>query len=182
MNQKSDPQRPSRAGRRSIGILWCCAVLLPSYAPCAAAPGVPKLAVFEFELQDQSASAAPSGDDSAQLAALNSATAEARKVLAESGKYSLVDTAGADGEAVKTRSLHNCDGCDAGIALRLGAGQSLVGVIVKVNQISYAVEIQIRDAATGKVLLARRGVLLGGPTEWSSGVRSVIKREVLTNQ
>jgi hypothetical protein len=155
---------------------------MPAYALCAAAPLVPKLAVFEFELQDQSASASPSGDDSAELAALNSATAEAKKVLAESGKYSLVDTSGAEGEAVKTRSLRNCDGCDASIALRLGAEQSLVGVIVKVNQISYAVEILIRDAATGKVLLARRGVLLGGPTEWSSGVRSVIKREVLTSQ
>jgi hypothetical protein len=182
LNEKSSPQRPpSSAVRRSIGILWCCAVLLPAYALYAAS-GVPKLAVFQFELQDESASASPSGDDSAELGALNSATAEAKKALAESGKYSLVDTGGAEGEAVKTRSLRNCDGCDAGIALRLGAEQSLVGVIVKVNQISYAVEIRIRDAATGKVLLARRGVLLGGPTEWSSGVRSVIKREVLTSQ
>jgi hypothetical protein len=80
----------------------------------------------------------------------------------------------------ETRSLRDCDGCDAKIALQLGAQLSLVGAIVKVEQAAYAVEIQIRDAATGKGVFARRETFLGGPTEWASGVRSMLRRELLT--
>ncbi len=68
---------------------------------------------------------------------MQAVTAEARKVLVQSGRYSLVDTAGVDAEPVKDRSLRGCNGCDAGIALKLGAEQSLIGVVTRVGKTEY---------------------------------------------
>jgi hypothetical protein len=155
---------------------------VPTYALSGNTPKLPKLAVFDFELEDESASGSPSGERPADISVLIEVTRHARRFLADSGTYVLVDTSGAEAESVKTRSLRNCGGCEASIALQLGAELSLVGVVRKVEQAAYAVEIQIRDARTGKVVFGQRGVFLGGATEWSSGVRSLLRHELLTGQ
>jgi hypothetical protein len=172
----------SRAKWCSAAILWCCAVLVPTYALSADTPKLPKVAVFDFELEDESASGLPSGERPADISVLSEVTRNARKSLADSGKYALIDTSGVEAEAVRARSLRNCDGCEANIALQLGAELSLVGVVRKVEQAAYAVEIQIRDARTGTVVFGQRGVFLGGATEWSSGVRSLLRHELLSGQ
>jgi hypothetical protein len=141
----------------------------------AAAAVLPRLAVFAFELQDSSA--APAGEDTrqAEIATLRDITSDARDAFQRSGRYSVINTDTAAAPAVHEHALHACDGCDAAIALKLGADQSLVGVIVKVEQSSYAVEIKIRDARSGKVLNSARGTFLGGSAQWDSGVRSLLR-------
>lgn len=177
-------KRSSRRARwqRSAALAFCCVVLARTFALNSDPVAVPKLAVFDFELEDGTASAASAGEHPVDASILSDVTGGARKLLAESGKYSLVDTNGAGSEPAKSHTLHNCDGCEASIALQLGAQQSMLGVVNKVNQIAYAVEIQIRDAASGQVVLARRGVFLGGPNEWRSGVSSLINREILAQR
>jgi hypothetical protein len=160
-------------------ILACCAILCSSNAISGEASRVPTLAVFNFELEDESAAGAPSGEPPADVAVLADVTRNAIKTLADSGKYRLIDTTGADTEAVRTRTLRNCDGCEAGVARQLGAELSLLGVLRKVEQAAYAIEIQIRDATTGQVVFGQRGVFLGGTSEWSSGVRSLLRHELL---
>lgn len=183
MNQQSSLTGTlARTPWRRAAILWGCAALVPIYALGADTPRVPKLAVFNFELEDESASGTPSGERPTDTAVLSEVTRNARKTLADSGKYDLIDTTGVDAEAAKTRSLRSCDGCEAKIALQLGAELSLVGVVRKVEQAAYAVEIQIRNAATGDVVFGQRGVFLGGATEWGSGVRSLLRHELLTGQ
>jgi hypothetical protein len=77
-------------------------------------------------------------------------TAEARRVLEQSGRYNLTDTHGVDAQPVVSRSLRNC-GCDAGIALKLGADRPLIGVVTRVAQTEYYVSLLITDTRTGKV-------------------------------
>ena len=78
---------------RALGLLFLTAILtLPPSAHAAASPPV-KIAVFDFELEDVSAAGAMSADDSAaDSARMQAVTGEARKVLAQSGRYSLVET------------------------------------------------------------------------------------------
>lgn len=174
MNGRPDFPR-QRITRVSAGAL--CAALVGSWSPRPShAAQLPKLAVFEFELDDSSATALPQGERPTDEALLASVTHDAQTTLAQSGRFSVVDASTVDSEAVKARTLHECDGCDAGLALRLGADQSLVGVVSRVSQIAYAVELMIRDAHNGKVLIMRRGVFLGGNREWSSGVTSLLRR------
>ena len=156
--------------------LVCAALLTP---PPARAAAPVKLALFEFELEDFSAGAttpiAPADDK-----LMASLTSEIGSLLAQSGRYSLVDVAGADADAARTHMLHACDGCDAPIALELGAAQSFVGVVKRISRTEYTVRFQIRDAHTGSLLADEdSGLRMGADYSWSRGAIRLIKDRLL---
>ena len=149
-----------------------------------AAPVAPvKLAVFDFELEDFSGGAgviAESDDDRKQL---RLATETARRVLAGSGRYSLVDVSGADAADVKAHTLRRCNGCEAAIAHKLGADQSLLGIVNRVSRMEYGVTFQLRDARTGKLLSVERTDLrMGANYSWNRGAEWLIKNRLLEKQ
>ena len=147
------------------------------------AEGVPappvKIAVFDFELEDVSPAAALLNQTTNRTAIMDKVSSEARRELAESGRYSVIDASKANAKAVTSTSLRNCDGCEAGIARQLGADQSLIGVVRSVTQTDYYVAIQIRDARTGKLIDQQEANFAGGEEGWPSGVRMLIKHQLL---
>src|SRR3954451_12036203 len=96
-----DRSRPLLAAC-ALALLWSGAPLL---FPASASPPPIKIAVFDFELDDTSAGAGIAGDPAADLVQLDRATDEARRLLVASGRYSLVDVSGAEGDGVKSRAL-----------------------------------------------------------------------------
>jgi hypothetical protein len=142
-------------------------------------PPVVKLAVFDFELDDVSPAASLLGQTTSNEAMMEKVSSEARRMLAESGRFILVDVSEVDAEAVKTKSLRNCSGCEAGIALQVGAEQALIGVVRRVTQTDYYVLVQISDAKSGKVVNQQDANFAGGPDGWASGVRMLLKHQVL---
>jgi hypothetical protein len=140
---------------------------------------VVKLAVFDFELDDVSPAASFLGQTTSNQSVMEKVSSEARRMLAESGRFILVDVSKLDAEPVKAKSLRNCNGCETGIALQAGAEQALIGMVRRVTQTDYYVLIQISDAQTGKVLNQQEANFAGGPDGWASGVRMLIKHQVL---
>ena len=154
----------------------------PLAGPASADPSRIKIAVFDFELDDFSGGAGIAGDKAADLAQLDRATSEVRRLIAQSGRYDLVDVATAEGEGVKSRSLRQCNGCEAAIALKLGADQSFVGVVRRISRTEYAVQFQIRDAHTGAMILARQSDLrIGADYSWNRGAAALINSSLLGN-
>ena len=154
----------------------------PLGAPVAAPPPRPsvvKLAVFDFELEDATPAAALLGQTTSTEAAMQKVSREARRILTESGRYILIDPTGTDAEPVPPKGLRNCEGCEAGIALRAGADQALLGIVRRITQTDYYVVIQITDARAAKVLDQQAANFAGGPDGWASGVRMLIKHQVL---
>jgi hypothetical protein len=152
--------------------LWLCA----GHSAAADPPAAVKIAVFPFELEDFSA--ASKGGENPYLA---QATEEAKKQLAASGRYSLVDTAAADMSAAKGQALRECGGCEAAIARKLGADQALIGVVSKISNTEYLIKLQISDARSGEVISKLTSELrMGADYSWSRGVRSVMKNDVLS--
>ncbi len=142
-----------------------------------------KLLIFPFELDDFSAGAQYVGESPEDAAQLSNATEAARKLIANSGRYGLAGTAAADAAPGKQRSLLNCDGCDAGVALRLGAEQSLVGVVHRISRTEYTIGFTIRDARTGHVIAARQtGLRMGANYSWDRGAASLIKQWLAESQ
>jgi hypothetical protein len=141
-----------------------------------------KIAVFDFELEDVSPAASLSGKTTSSSATMDEVSKQARRELAHSGRYSVIDVSQVDAKSVTEKSLRNCEGCEAGIALQLGAEQSLIGVVRRVTQTDYYVVIQIRDARTGKLLDQQEANFAGAEDGWSSGVRMLIKHQVLASQ
>ena len=148
-------------------------------APPPPRPSVVKLAVFDFELDDVSPAASFLGQTTSDEAVMEKVSSEARRMVAKSGRFFLVDVSKVDAEPVTAKSLRNCNGCEAGIALQAGAEQALIGMVRRVTQTDYYVLIQISDAQTGKVLNQQEANFAGGPDGWASGVRMLIKHQVL---
>jgi hypothetical protein len=139
-----------------------------------------KLAVFDFELDDFSAGGPIAGESPAETARLHQATLEARRQLANSPIFQLVDVGASQDENVKTHWLRKCNGCDAQIARDLGADMSLVGIFRKISVMEQSLEILIRDAKTGE-LMKVAGTDLRGETDdsWRRALSWLINDRIL---
>src|SRR2546425_4735496 len=108
-----------------------------------AAPSPIKIAVFPFELEDFSAGAAHVPPDDIDREQLRLSTEEARRLIAESGRYQLVDVGAVNDEAAKAGKFHDCGGCEAKIAAGLHADQSMIGIVTRISRMEYAVTYKI---------------------------------------
>jgi len=154
-----------------------------SLAQAAATPVPIRLAVFNFELEDTSAGAEAAGQTASDATGLADTTDAVRKLLAQSGRYDLIDMGSAGADAVKTHTLHDCGGCDAAIALGLGADQSLVGVVRRVSRTEYTVRFQLREARTGAIIAdGDSGLRMGANYSWSRGAAHLVRDRLLENQ
>jgi opacity protein-like surface antigen len=172
-------------GRRRTAALVAMGIALMSAACWSAtavdADKVPpvKIAVFDFELEDSSAAASMTGRNTSSAAIMDKVSSEARSRLAQSGRYIVIDASKADAKPVLDKTVRDCGGCEAGIALQLGAEQSLVGIVNKVSMTDYYVTIRIRDSHTGKVIDQESANFAGGDDGWAAGVAMLIKHQVL---
>lgn len=152
-------------------------------AELAKHPSPVRIAVFAFELEDASPSASYPGSGrgggGGVAATLAQASRAARLELTQSGRYSVIDASGVDTSQVAAKGLRNCGGCEAGLALRLGADQSLLGVVIKATATDYYVLVEIRDAHTGKLLDRQEANFAGSQEGWPSGARMLIRHQVL---
>jgi hypothetical protein len=149
---------------------------LPTLPAAAQAPV--NLAVFDFELEDESAATSQVPSDAKELA---NTTEAIRQLLGQSGRYRVVTIGGSD--AAKTPLLHDCAGCDAGIAQKLGADQSFVGVVRRISRTEYTIRFQLRDAQAGTVLAAgNTGLRMGANYSWSRGAVRLVRDRLLDAQ
>jgi hypothetical protein len=103
-------------------------------------------------------------------------------LVAQSQRYSLVETSGLEAPAAKEHWLRKCDGCEAAIAAKLGADQALVGVVTRVSRTEYRIRYQIRDARTGTLISSKRTELrLGADYSWDRGARWLIENRLLAS-
>jgi hypothetical protein len=164
-------------------VVACC------WTGYAAADDVPvtstapiKIAVFAFELEDFSA-AREQGSSPIETSYLAQSTEEAKQQLLQSGRYSLIETAGADIGAAKGQGLRNCRGCEAAIAMKLGADQALIGVVTKISMTEYTVQFQVSDARKGAVISSfTTDLRMGTNDSWFRGVRGLMKDRMLASK
>ncbi|HVJ51772.1 MAG TPA: DUF3280 domain-containing protein [Aliidongia sp.] len=162
--------------------LTCALVLwaVPRFASAEAA--AIRLAIFDFELEDRSAGASVTEGSAEDEEQLGRVTAKVRELIAQSGRYDLVDVASADAAAVRTHTLRQCNGCDAAIGLKLGAEQSLVGIVSRISRTEYQVAVSIRDTRTGAVIAAAQtGLRIGADYSWDRGAARLIQDRILDN-
>ena len=168
---------------------WCksatasllCAALLAAFPAEAASPAPIKLAIFDFEFEDFTDRS--TGETPSDTEQLRRVTDEVRQLLAQSGRYSLIDVGSADAVAVKAHTLRECNGCDADIALQLRAEQSFVGVVRRISRTEYTVRFQIRDARTSAVVSSENsGLRMGADYSWSRGAARLIKDRLLESR
>ena len=169
------------ACRKSATASLLCAALLAAFPAEAASPSPIKLAIFDFEFEDFTDRSA--GETPSDTEHLRRVTDEVRQLLAQSGRYSLIDVGSADAAAVRAHTLRECNGCDADIALQLRAEQSFVGVVRRISRTEYTVRFQIRDARTSAVVSSENsGLRMGADYSWSRGAARLIKDRLLESR
>jgi Protein of unknown function (DUF2380) len=169
---------------RSIALILVPAIVFAASAPAAvaetAAPSPIKMAVFPFELEDFSAAAGYIPPDDIDREQLRLSTEEARRLIAASGRYQLVDVGAVNNEAAKAGKLRDCDGCEAGIAAGLDADQSMIGIVTRITRMEYAVTFKLRDARSGAIVAVEQTDLrMGANVAWSRGARWLIQNRLL---
>lgn len=139
----------------------------------------PRLALFDFELQDVSHEGAlnePRKDETARLDLLS---AELRKLIAATDRYEIVDLSAAREEIAGRRPLRTCNGCDIEIAKRLGATQSVLGMVYKVSNLILEIHLYLRDTKTGQVINHMHANIRGNTDEsWLRGLRWLIRNRL----
>jgi hypothetical protein len=148
----------------------------------AVAPQPIQIAVFDFELEDNSAAGSAAAVPAADAAHLAEVTGGVRELLAQSGRYHPIDVGRANADATKG-ALRDCNGCDAGIARQLGADQSLIGVVRRVSRTEYTVGFQLRDARTAAVISrGDSGLRMGADYSWARGAVRLVRDRLLESQ
>jgi hypothetical protein len=166
----------------SAGVLALGLLALPAFATKGGKTAPTRIAVFAFELDDESPAASLLNEATSTTAAMEKVNSDARAELAQSGRYDVIDASKTDMSAVANKSFRSCDGCEAGIALKLGAEQSLIGIVKRATQTDYYIVIQIRDARTGKVLDQQAANFAGGEEGWGTGARMLIRHQILPSK
>jgi hypothetical protein len=160
------------------------ALAIGAAQPSKAADPVPvKIAVFDFELDDRSAGGGVIAPDEADSENLRKATEEARRLLAASGRYNLVDTSGTADEVASAGGLAHCNGCESDLARKLGAEQSMAGVVARVSRTEYTLQVVVRDTSSGAVIAnAFTGLRMGANYAWPRGARWLMNNRILAAQ
>ena len=157
-------------------------MMVVAMQPSEAADPV-KIAVFDFELNDKSAGGAVIGQDAVDTEYLTRSTETARGMLSASGRYSIVDTSSAAAEVMSAGGIEHCNGCDAPLAKKLGADQSMVGLLTRVSRTEYTLQIVVRDAESGTaVSSAFTGLRMGTNDSWPRGVKWLMNNRILPAQ
>jgi hypothetical protein len=139
-----------------------------------------RLAVFDFELIDTSLQGEIEGIDPADQARLRMIEAELRARLAESDRFELVDTAPVADQIDAAGVLWSCNGCELGIAERLGADLALVGWVQKVSNLILNLNVVIRDTSTREQVFATSVDIRGNTDEgWRHGIRYLLENRLL---
>ena len=153
--------------------LWACVV---GSAARAAEPI--RIAVFDLEFEDRSANIL--GPDERDVEYQRQTVDEARRMLAASGRYTVLDTAPVADEMRAAGGPLHCNGCEAPLALKLGADQAMVGLLTRVSRTEYTLQLVVRDARTGAMVSQGfTGLRMGANYSWPRGMKWLMTNRIL---
>ncbi len=141
---------------------------------------VPRVVVFDFELIDTSLEGEISGQRPDEQQRLRLISDLLRQKLSESGRYLVLDQKAVADQVADAGYLYGCNGCEASIALALGADLAIIGTVQKVSNLILNINLYLDEVETNERKLVASVDIRGNTDEsWSRGVRYLVKRRVL---
>ncbi len=169
----------SRGLRLFIALVLGLTFLLSAGRLVLAAEALP-LAVFDFELIDTSLEGETQGPRADEQARLGMISDQLRQMLADSGRYRIIDLAPVEAQIEAAGYLHGCNGCDTKIAGGLGAARAVTGTVQKVSNLILNINLFEREVASGKLLRAMSVDIRGNTDKsWSRGVSYLVRNRFL---
>lgn len=147
-------------------------LILLGFAPAVHAQET--VAFFGIHLIDSSMPS-PTSDEAAEQARVAMLEAMVSERFQEEG-YVFVDLSPVQRELDGVVNPAKCYGCDARMAVKLGADYALVGEVQKTSNLILAINLQLRDAQTGETIRGRVVDIRGNTDDsWIRGMRYILK-------
>lgn len=161
-------------------LVWLAAGFGATVAAAADAPltAGARVAFFGLSFIDTSTEGAYNGvraDEVARLAMLQDLVRD--RFTAEG--FTLLSNDPVAGDLAATTNIADCNGCEVGLAARLGADYVLVGEVQKVSNLILAMNLVLREVAGGRKL---RGISVdirsNTDDSWRRGMNYILKNAI----
>lgn len=165
----------------ALGIVVFCAGLTDSLASAAAAEHAKvRAAAFDFELFDTSLEGEVRGENKAETKRLAMVSDLFRQLIAESGRYEILDLSPVSEEIEAVGYFRGCNGCEAEIGEKLDADVSITGVVQKVSNLILNINIYVRDVESGELVQVMSADIRSNTDKsWSRGVSWLVRNRLL---
>ncbi len=153
----------------------------------AAARAAEKAVVFPFDLIDQSQQfeigLMPKGIDPEEKRRLQVITEELVRLMKESGRYEIVDTAPIAKDIDDKSPMYKCNGCEDDLAKKVGADFAFIGTVRKASDVLFTVSIYVRDVKNEKVVRQGSSEIYGNTDAmWLRAVNYVVDRRLYADK
>lgn len=168
---------------RIARILAAAGLLAVGGSDAAAQQPLKKLLMLEFELIDDQKDVVPFPEKEARLAMVSQ---RLREALVREELYDVIDSAPV-AQLIRTeaarQSLIRCNGCELDVARKAGADRILLAWVQKVSNLILNINVEVRDAKTGQVVLAKSVDLRGNTDQsWQRGIDFMVRDMVEKKQ
>ena len=149
----------------------------------AAVLAAQKAIIFPFDLIDQSQQfeigLMPKGIDPEEKRRLQVITDELVRLIKESGRYEVVDTAPIAKEIDDKSPIHKCNGCEDDLAKKVGADIAFIGTVRKASDVLFTVSIYVRDVKNQKIIHQGSSEIYGNTDKmWLRAVNYIVDRRL----
>ncbi len=142
-------------------------------APAVAQTALPRLAAFDFNMNNTS----PAATTPEEFARLHSLDAQFRDFV--KSRFVLADMAPLQDKLSRIDSIRGCNGCEIDLGQSVGADQVAYGWVQKVSNLILNVNLVIEDTRTGKVLRAQSVDIRGNTDEsWRRGLGYLLREQM----
>lgn len=149
----------------------------------ALAVAAEKAIIFPFDLIDQSQQfeigLMPKGIDPEEKRRLQVISEELTRLMKESGRYEVVDTAPIAKEIDDKSPIHKCNGCEDDLAKKVGADIAFIGTVRKASDVLFTVSIYVRDVKNQKIIHQGSSEIYGNTDKmWLRAVNYIVDRRL----
>ncbi|WP_374544878.1 DUF3280 domain-containing protein [Rhodoblastus sp.] len=123
--------------------------------------------------------ASPQPTSPEETARVQHLTAALKQALEKSGQYRVVDIALLQKDLDGIKDIHDCNGCEADLAKKVGAQVAVVAWAQKVSNLILNLNIRIVDVATGQTLKGGSVDIRGNNDQaWDRGLKYLLEEHV----
>jgi len=157
------------------------AIFAWAIAPATADPI--KIAVFDFDLIDDSQEGEMNGIRPDETARLKLISGELRDLIRKDGRYEPVDLTPIAADIERLRPMYKCNHCEDDLAKKLGVDYVMIGTVQKVSNLILNLNLFIRDVKAEKIIRGMSSDIRGNTDDtWMHGVRWVAKHQLFAEK
>ena len=163
--------------RLSLGLMALFLVVVPATAD------VKKIAVFNFDLIDDSQEGEMNGVRADETQRLILISDELRRLMKVDGRYELVDMTPIAAEIERLKPMYKCNSCEDELARKVGAEYLMIGTVQKVSNLILNLNLYVRDVSQAKIIQGMSSDIRSNSDDsWMHGVRWVVKNQLLADK